>query len=381
VIALVSYLSTRTYRYVLKPILFRQKPDAVHTKLLTIGTKAQNSRSLMYLINKVWAYNNAAYLCQTVNNISFRNPVGLSAGFDKNCELVALTKAIGFGFMEGGSVTHKPCSGNPRPWFYRLPKSKSIVVHAGLANDGARAVISRLKHYSADQLKNYPLNISIAKTNSKKTCDDTEAIADYIASLKAFERARIATMYTLNISCPNTYGGEPFTTPDRLKKLLTAVDTLDIAKPLFIKMPSDLSWPDFKKLLDVASNYSVAGVTISNLAKDRGQADLMDPLPDSIKGNLSGKPVEQKSNYLISKTYHYYGKRFTIIGVGGIFNAHDAYAKICLGASLVELITGMIFEGPQLIGQINRDLVRLARQDGFSHISQAIGSKIQTINA
>jgi dihydroorotate dehydrogenase (fumarate) len=181
-------------------------------------------------------------------------------------------------------------------------------------------------------------------------------------------------MITLNISCPNTYGGEPFTTPDRLDQLLSAVDRLRLKQPIFVKMPSHLSWREFDQLLRVIATHHIDGVTIGNLAKDRKAAKLSDPLPDTIKGGLSGKPTQKPTDDLICKTYLKYGKRFVIIGVGGIFTAEDAYRKIQLGASLVELITGMIFEGPQRIGQINQGIVALLERDGYKHISEAVGT-------
>lgn len=275
--------------------------------------------------------------------------------------------------MEGGSLTYHKCKGNPRPWFHRLPKTRSLVVYAGLANKGASQIIKTLKSFPPGTFAGFPLNISVAKTNSKRASNDTDAIADYVGSLRKLKAAGLGDIYTLNISCPNTYGGEPFNTPDRLDRLLTAVDKLQLDKSLFIKMPCDLSWDKFKKLLDITAKHQVAGVTISNLAKDRGQAKLMDPLPDSVKGNLSGKPTWELSNRLIKQTYSGYRDRFVIIGVGGIFSAEDAYQKIKYGASLVELITGLIFEGPQLIGQINEGLVELLERDGHANISQAIG--------
>ena len=180
-------------------------------------------------------------------------------------------------------------------------------------------------------------------------------------------------MIELNISCPNTYGGEPFTTPEKLEKLLKAVDAVGAKQPVFIKMPIDHEWPAFKKLLDVAVKHKIAGVTVSNLYKDRASADLKDNLPDSIKGNLSGQPTWQRSNDLIEKTYLEYGKKLTIIGVGGIFTAQQAYTKIRLGANLVEIITGVIFNGPQLAAEISYDLSKLLERDGFVNISQAIG--------
>lgn len=369
----ISKASRTGYVKVAKPLLFKQKPDSVHEHLLKTGTRLQKVRAIRGLMHSVWAYENKARLGQEVLGIRFNNPVGLSAGFDKNFELPPLLKSIGFGFMEGGSLTHKPYAGNPKPWFYRLPKTKSLVVYAGLANQGVVKIVDRIKTYPAPTFMNFPLNISVAKTNSKDAASETDAISDYVRSLTHIKKSGVGNIITLNISCPNTYGGEPFTTPERLERLLVQVDRIDLSQPVFIKMPADLRWPDFDKLLEVAASHQIAGVTISNLAKDRGQAKLMDPLPDSVKGNLSGKPTWDLSNNLIQQTYKKYSDRFVIIGVGGIFSAEDAYTKIKLGATLVELITGLIFEGPQLVGQINYGLVSLLEKDGFHSIQEAIG--------
>ncbi|HMS23926.1 MAG TPA: quinone-dependent dihydroorotate dehydrogenase [Candidatus Saccharibacteria bacterium] len=374
-ITIISRTSSLTYKYLAKPILFKFKPDSVHNSLVKFGSRLQKSRTVNYFLRVIWAYKNETMLSQNILGIKFHNPVGLSAGFDKNFELAKLFKATGFGFMEGGSLTFRECEGNPRPWFHRLPNTKSLVVYAGLANKGVKAIIKTLNNYPSDTFQDFPLNISVAKTNSKETCTDKEAIADYVGSLMILTKANSGDMYTLNISCPNTYGGEPFTTPERLKALLSAVDQLNIRQPVFIKMPAHLPWNEFKELLKVADKHAIAGVTISNLAKDRGQAELMDPLPETLKGNLSGRPTWDLSNDLIRKTYRKYNKRFVIIGVGGIFSAEDAYVKIKLGASLVELITGMIFEGPQLIGQINKGLAKLLEQDGYQTLGEAIGTE------
>jgi dihydroorotate dehydrogenase (fumarate) len=182
-------------------------------------------------------------------------------------------------------------------------------------------------------------------------------------------------MRTLNISCPNTFGGQPFTTPERLEALLSAADELELSQPLFIKMPSHLSWPEFHALVKVADQHRVAGLTISNLAY-RDQVQLADPLAESVPGKLSGKPTWNLSNELIRRTRLATGDRFVIIGAGGVFSAADAYTKIRLGANLIELITGIIFEGPQLIGQINRGLAELLARDGFANVAEAVGADL-----
>lgn len=372
----ISNVTEKCYQKVAKPLLFMQKPDSVHERLLIIGTKIQNIRVVQNIIHFSLAYSNNSYLRQKVLGIQFINPVGLSAGFDKNFELLPLLKSVGFGFMEGGSLTFEPCIGNPKPWFYRLPKTKSLVVNAGLANEGVKTIIKRIMLYPKSTFDNFPINISVAKTNSKQASSETDAIEDYLGSLIQIKKSGVGDIITLNISCPNTYGGEPFTSPSRLEHLLKQVDRLHINKPIFIKMPSDLNWTEFDKLLQVVIKHQISGLTISNLAKDRGQIKLMDPLPKSVKGNLSGKPTWDLSNNLIKQTYQKYGDRFIIIGVGGIFSAEDAYTKIKLGASLVELITGIIFEGPQLVGRINYDLVKLLKKDGYKSVHEAIGSDL-----
>lgn len=369
----ISLLSGWIYRYVAKPVLFKISPDSVHVGLVKTGKAVQSVGALRGLLKFSWAYRNDKMLGQKIAGVKLVNPVGLSAGFDNNFTLAPLLKSIGFGLMEGGSLTYLPTAGNPRPWFVRLPRSKSLVVNKGLANIGAEAIMRNLDKLPADQFKDFALNISVAKTNVQCTSSEQEGINDYCNSLKVIKKSGHGDMITINISCPNTFGGEPFTTPKMLGKLLDAVDQIRLRQPLFIKMPSYLSWDEFDALLGVMIKHKVAGVTVSNLAKDKKHLKCVDELPEGVRGGYSGKAVWDLSNNLIKRTYQKYGDKLVIIGVGGVFSAEDAYTKIKLGASLVELITGMIFEGPQLIGQINHDLAKMLERDGYSNISQAVG--------
>lgn len=369
----LSKLSGALYKRLFKPILFRSSPDHVHGRLLRVSHVRQKFGWSNALLSSSWAWRDDKRLGQTIDGVYIANPVGLSAGFDKNVELAPTMKAIGFGFMTGGSVTLYPCEGNPRPWFYRLPKQKSLVVHVGLANEGAKQVRERLRRYEQALFVNFPLVVSIAKTNNKASCDDEAAVADYVGSLKLLQTEPSIRVLEINISCPNTYGGEPFTDPRRLDQLLGAIDELHVDKPIWIKMPINHPWEEFRALLEVIVRHNVQGVTIGNLNKQRSAIPSED-LPSQVKGNLSGLPTQKLSEALIGRTYVEYGDRLTIIGVGGVFSAEDAYRKIQLGASLVGLITGMIYEGPQLIGDINRQLGRLLAQDGFENITQARGS-------
>ena len=375
---LFTAISRTTYRNIVKPILFKSSPDDVHATLLRMSRLRQKYPFTDSLVSKLLSYQNSAALSQSVDGIHFPNPVGLAAGFDKNIELAPTMKAVGFGFMTGGSVTFHECNGNPRPWFYRLPNQKSLVVNVGLANEGTQAVMDRLRTYGVSQFEQFPLVVSVAKTNSPEACDDPSAIEDYIGSLSLLQNQSQVSAIEINISCPNAYGGEPFTDPLRLGQLLVAVDALNIVKPVWVKMPIDLAWPEFDALLQVIVTHRVQGVTIGNLQKNRAEIPPQD-LPNEVKGNLSGLPTQAPSDELIRLTYANYAGRLTIVGVGGVFSAQDAYRKICLGANLVELITGMIYEGPQLIGQINRELVELLKRDNFANISEAVGSAHKTL--
>jgi dihydroorotate dehydrogenase (fumarate) len=371
-IPILSAPAKIAYRFVAKPILFRFPPDNVHANLLAFSKVLQKPAILRHAVHGIFAYQHSS-LEQTIHGIHFKNPVGVSAGFDKNIELLPTLQMIGCGLMEGGTITHLPTAGNDRPWFRRLPHTKSIVVHAGLPNRGTDEILPRLMHIAASVRKNFPLNISIAPSVASTINTEKKMIDDCIAGLKKIKKSGVATMITVNLSCPNVKGGEPFSESKNLEKLLTAIDAVELDVPLFIKMPNQLSWDKFSALLDIAASHSVTGITIANLVKDRSKITLHDVLSDATPGGLSGAPTFEPSNECIRQTYLHYGNRFTIIGVGGVFTAEDAYTKIRLGASLVELVTGLIFEGPGIIGDINKGLVALLARDGFTSIEQVIG--------
>ena len=372
---LVRSVSKFGYQKIAKPLMFRHAPDAVHTGLIRTAKNVQKLPGVRSL-PKLWSHRDSA-LETVVFGMNFRNPVGLSAGFDTTVELPMMMRSVGFGWMTGGSVTWDEYKGNDRPWFHRLPKSKSLVVNKGLASEGTPVVAERLKGYDMKLFDDFPLNVSVAKTNSKEAASDEAAISDYCQSLAAFDCLDQVSMLEINISCPNTFGGEPFTTAERLEKLLDAVDGLRLTKPVVIKMPISLEHAAYDVLLDVIVKHKVAGVAVGNLLKDRSLAKLNDPLPGSVKGNLSGKPNKELSTELIRRTYKKYGKKLGIIGIGGIMSPEDAYEKIKAGASLVALITGLIYEGPQLVGEINHGLVKLLKADGYMHIAEAVGKAVE----
>lgn len=366
---ILSGLQSTLYRRIFKPIAFEFDPEFVHDHITTVGNwigKHQLTKSIARIL---WHYKHPS-LEQTIAGIHFPNPIGLTAGFDKDGLLADILPEVGFGFMEIGSITGRPCEGNPKPRLWRLPKSEALIVYYGLKNEGCFSVRDRLKN----KQHKIPLGISVAKTNCKETVDIKTGIEDYQQAMKAF--LDFADYITINISCPNAFGGEPFTKPELLEQLLCATDSLNPKQSVFLKMPVDLSFDEIDKLVDVALKHKVDGLILSNLTKRRDRKEITkEDIMPTEKGGISGRPVFDASNDLISHLYQKYGNHFILIGTGGIFSAEDAYEKILRGASLVQLATGMIFRGPQVIGQINNGLVKLLERDGYKSIKEAIGRK------
>ena len=358
-----------TYAHILKPVFFMQDPEFVHDRMTSVGKMLGGFVLTRKLTSGLFNYQNPM-LEQTVLGIKFKNPVGLAAGFDKDAQLTKILPSVGFGFEEIGSITGERCEGNPKPRLWRLPKSKSLIVYYGLKNDGAEAISKRLQSAKFA----FPIGVSVAKTNCKETVDTEAGIADYVKAYKSFQN--IGDYYTINISCPNAFGGQPFSDPQKLERLLQEISKLPKTKPIFLKMPPDISHEQIDAIISLAGKYKIDGFVCANLVKNKenyfNKENLVDVLPTD-KGGFGGKIAQGPSDEMIKYIYKKTGGKFVIVGLGGIFNAEDAYRKIRLGASLVQLITGMIFEGPQLIGEINRGLVELLQKDGFKNISEAIG--------
>jgi dihydroorotate dehydrogenase len=352
------------YGKILKPIFFRMDPEVVHDRMTNTG-KLLGKFWLTRFITKIFFDYQNKSLEQEILKIKFKNPVGLSAGFDKDAELTDILPSVGFGFEEIGSITGHASDGNPKPRLWRLKKSKSLVVYYGLKNKGAEKISDKLE----DKKFNFALGTSVAMTNCQDNTDEETAIKDYVKAFSSF--VFIGDYITVNISCPNAIGGQPFTNPSALDKLLSAIDKVDCAKPIFLKLSPDLTHTEIDELLKIIKSHRVHGLIISNLTKPRDNVNIKDDVPE--KGGISGKVVEGLSNDLLKYVYSKVGRDLVLVGVGGIFTAEDAYRKIRLGASLVQLITGMIFEGPQTISEINRGLVELLKKDGFKNVSEAIG--------
>jgi dihydroorotate dehydrogenase subfamily 2 len=366
-----------SYQKVLKPLFFQFDAEAVHDLMTNAGELLGDFPVTRQVTQKLFAFEDDA-LSQILGGISFKNPIGLSAGFDYNARLTSILPSVGFGFASVGTVTRLPYKGNDKPRLGRLPNSKSLLVNKGFKSLGIERVLrDHVKLVDAG----FPVGISIGATNSPQTATTKTQIEDIVSSfsyLKNHKRSLDFSYYELNISCPNVRGSGHLASPQALSSVLTQLASLKLKKPLWVKFPIEQSWSESKPLLSIMIEHGVEAVVIGNLAKSRSNPALqLDELKtiEHAKGNFSGKPTWELSNALIKQTYKTFGKHITIVGVGGVFSAADAYHKITLGASLVQLITGMIFMGPQLIGQINEGLVKKLQEDGLDHISEAVGSR------
>lgn len=349
-------------------MLFKYDPETVHQRMTRTGLFLAQHTIARNLVRRLCWYGHPA-LHTVVDGISYQNPVGLAAGFDKNARLWNILPDIGFGFAELGSITPRPCQGNPRPRLFRLPADKSILVNYGLCNDGALEIRQRLDkaHFRI------PMGMSIARTN--KPMPFSQAVSEYRTAFHIMHPLGAYT--TINVSCPNTQDGRMFCSPELLSPILKEIGKEHHVKPVYVKIKPDMMGADLTEVVSIINKYPwVSGLILSNLTQQR--EGLITPKSEidalSLKGGLSGKPTEEKSLQQIRTVTKLTDK--TIIGVGGIFSAQDAYKKICAGASLVQLVTGLIYEGPRAIGIINQELVELLKQDGFSSLNEAVGSKI-----
>ena len=356
------------YTRLLKPFFFRRDPENVHDSMIRMGRRLGDSPAGRRIMARLFSYEHPS-LEQTIAGIKFKNPIGLSAGFDKNAELTSILPFLGFGFAEVGSITGEPCEGNPKPRLWRLPESQSLVVYYGLKNDGAVEISRRLR----GRTFGIPIGISIAKTNSPETVDTEAGIQDYLKAYREF--LDIGDYITVNVSCPNSFGGAPFHEAGKLDRLLSVLGETPANKPVFIKISPDLSPGEVDAIINVARRHVIAGFVCSNLTKNRFSEAVKERLVPA-RGGLSAKADEDVSNDLIRHVYSRTKGEFVIVGVGGVFTADDAYRKIKLGASLIQLITGMVFQGPQVISSINYGLVRRLRADGYRSISEAVGKGV-----
>lgn len=363
------------YKNMFKPILFLIDAEVVHNFFLGLGEIFGNIGFKKKIYSFLLSVKDPA-LKQKIEGINFDSPLGLAAGFDYEARLTQILPSLGFGFGTAGTITNMSYKGNPKPRLGRLPKSKSLMVYKGFKSSGANEAIKRLSKLKFD----FPVGLSIGRTNSRRLKTQKQSVEDVVSAFKKFENSNVENAYyELNISCPNLFGDISFYPPRNLDALVGEIEKLKIKRPVFVKMPIEKSDREVLAMLKVLEKYKfIKGVIFGNLQKDRNHPSFdKAEVKRFKKGNFSGRPTKERSNELIELAYKNYKDRFTIIGCGGVFSAKDAYEKIKKGASLIQFITGMIFEGPQVVAQINLGLIELLQRDGYRKIDQAIGKDVQ----
>ena len=361
----------------LRPFLFRMDAERAHDVSLRAAEIAQSLTPGM--VSSMFEFEDER-LKQRLWGKTFPNPVGLAAGADKNARLVPFWESIGFGFVEVGSVTAKASTGNPQPRAFRLEDDDALVNRMGLNNDGAEAVAERLE--TAKREIKRPIGINIAKTHSPDIMGE-EAVEDFRRSFRLL--APYASYIALNVSCPNTSEGKTFESPDALAALLHVItseqDAPDRRRPILLKLsPSESPRVVFDSALEdmiaVAKAYDVDGFIACNTASDRAGLSVSERRVDEVgDGGMSGAPLHARSAQLVRYLYRATEGEVPIIGVGGIRDVDTAYETIRAGASLIQVYTGMVYEGPGLVKRIKQGLIERMKRDGYSTIQEAVGTE------
>lgn len=342
------------YQSLIKPVLFQFDAASVHEGITWVGEGLENNG---LLINTLLSYSNPR-LQKTVLGINFPNPVGLSAGFDYDGHLANVLSRVGFGFNTVGTVTAKAYRGNPGVMLARLPKSKSLLVNKGFKSEGAEAVARRLE---TKNLTTEIVGISVGSSNLPEVDTVNKAIDDYLFTFNVFKNKPYVKYFELNISCPNTAMTESFTKPKYFQELVMAVKKLRLKKPVLVKMPNEIEYRNSDELVRLALSAGIRGFIFSNLVKKRDNPELDKEEVakfKNYKGNFSGRPTAKNARNLVKHTREEFGKEVALVSVGGIFTSDDAWERFAMGADLVQLITGMIYQGPQLPGEINYYLAK-----------------------
>jgi len=355
----------------IRPLLFKASsdPETMHRIVMGLLSIMGNTAPLLWAEKQVFGFENQK-LEQNVFGLMFKNPVGLGAGFDKHAEAVKGLIGLGFGHLELGTVTKLAQPGNPRQRIFRLPKDEALINRMGFNNEGADALSRHLSSMVLGQGR-LPLGISLGKSKATELHNATE---DYLYSFSRLYN--VGDYFVVNISSPNTPGLRLLQDKKFLVDILSAINSYRsrqaVRKPVLVKIVVDFTLEAIDEILEVCNTESIDGIIVSNTTLSR------EGLKTSTNeaGGLSGAPLRKKSTQLIHHIYERV-QNLPIIGVGGIFTSEHAYEKIKAGASLVQVYTGLIYEGPGLVKKINKGLVTLLERDGFKSISDAVGADIK----
>ncbi|MCU5745391.1 quinone-dependent dihydroorotate dehydrogenase [Staphylococcus sp. SQ8-PEA] len=346
-----------------KPLLFKMDPEEAHGRMIKALKFIQKHPALLTLTNRMYNFEHPS-LTQTIQGISFPNPIGLAAGLDKSCEVPKALQYSGFGAIELGGITPKPQPGNPKPRMYRLPSDYALINRMGFNNIGMNKALSNLRRFS------YSLPIGINIGVNKDTPYERR-YNDYISVLDTFKYD--ATFFTINISSPNTANLQNFHDKDEFSMLCKAIKDYrqesDLTQPIFLKLTSDLDLDGFKNILP-AITETFDGVVLANTTQQR---EGLKSTHKNEGGGLSGRPLFERNRELVRWAYRQTDGQFPIIATGGIFTAEDAISMLRSGASLIQIYSSLVYEGPGLTSKINKAIAKYLRDHGYENVSELVG--------
>ncbi|MDO4244586.1 MAG: quinone-dependent dihydroorotate dehydrogenase [Deinococcus sp.] len=353
-----------------RPLLFGMDAEDAHHLTLR-GLELASALPLLPRLARTLTVPGGTALRRTLWGQTFETPVGLAAGLDKNGQAVPAFSAFGFGFIEVGTVTPLAQSGNERPRLFRLPEDEALINRMGFNNGGAAALHDRL---AALRGRTAPVWVNIGKN---KTTPNEDAAEDYRKCVRALQD--VADAFVVNVSSPNTPGLRALQAADDLADLVRAVlEEVDAGRvrslrrpPVLVKLAPDLHPADFEASVGAVLDVGAGGLIISNTTLSRD--GLTHPNREQA-GGLSGRPLTERSTELVRDAYRLTRGRVPIVGVGGIFSAEDAYAKLQAGADLVEVYSALIYKGPGLVRDINTGLLRLLERDGVRNVAEVVGT-------
>ncbi|MCA1992224.1 MAG: quinone-dependent dihydroorotate dehydrogenase [Coleofasciculus sp. S288] len=382
------------YQTSIRPLLFKADPEWLHHQTLRLLGWLDSTHWLHTRLQSSFCLSDAR-LEQTLWGVNFPNPIGLAAGFDKDGAGTRIWGAVGFGFAELGTVTYKAQPGNPRPRLFRLLEDKAILNRMGFNNSGAEALANRLSQVSSQGLVVTPPRQGEAKEgsdNKQLTTDKIpiginlgkskvtpleEAAADYLGSFRLLKD--LGDYFVVNVSSPNTPGLRSLQDAAQLAGIVEALQQEnDARKPILVKIAPDLEWDAIADVINLAQTYQLAGIVATNttIRRDNLKTQHIQATGKPVSeeaGGISGVPLRQRSTEVIRFIYQQTQGQLPIIGVGGIFTAEDAWEKITAGASLIQVYTGLVYEGPWMVRRILEGLLHKLEERGLFSIAEAVG--------
>lgn len=347
-------------------LLFLLPPETAHYFSMNFLKLACSVDFIRRMISKTFTHH--LTITTQLFGLTFKNPVGLGAGFDKNAKYLRELETLGFGFVEIGTVTPKPQAGNEKPRLFRLPKDKALINRMGFNNDGVDVIAKRLKKWRQENFKFHPAKggtnfklIVGGNIGKNKSTPNEHAWMDYEICFRALHL--YVDFFVVNVSSPNTPGLRELQEKDSLKKILAHLQSLnsnfEIQRPILLKIAPDLSWQQIDDVIDLAKEINLDGLVATNTTISREKLQTANHKLQTIgAGGLSGKPLQNRSTEIIQYINNKTGGSIPIIASGGIFNGNDAKEKMSAGAKLVEVWTGFIYEGPMIAKRICKDLFK-----------------------